>query len=433
MQRYLLPILFTREEVNMEGKNRWGIWGGVILIGLGLVFLLGSIFRINIWGFLWPFIILAAGAMFFAGMAAGGRSTGALAIPGSIITTIGLILLVQNIFGIWATWSYAWGLIISGVGVGLLIFSSWSGIPELRYVGRIVIMVGLALFFIFGIFFELGAALLGMRSPGGLFWPVLLILAGLYVLVGRPLLQRYGGAFGRSEVQIFASSGAGFTPVSLEGGSAASGQLGAVRKVSFRALGDLTIVLGDREGLEIEASQAMRERIRAEVRDDTLVIRLDDEWWSWIIPINWGSNPVHYQLYLRGLESLNASGLGNVSVAELSGDHLDLTQSGAGNIQVRRLNVERLSAHQSGLGNIDVEGRAASQEISLSGAGNYEGAHLESKTARVRLSGLGTAHLWVTEELDASISGAGNVEYYGTPRVGQRVSGLGNVHGLGCR
>jgi len=193
----------------MEGRNPWGVWGGIALVGLGVVILLGQLLRVNIRGFIWPFFILAAGALFFIAMVAGGRSTGAMAIPGSIIVTVGLILFVQNTFGIWATWAYAWALIISGVGVGLLIFGIWSSFPDLRQAGRIVIIVGLILFFTFGIFFELGAALFHQRSPGGLFWPVLLILAGLYVLVARPLLSRSAGPVGRSEVSFGVGSAAG--------------------------------------------------------------------------------------------------------------------------------------------------------------------------------------------------------------------------------
>src|SRR5512146_1756668 len=136
----------------MERKNAWGLWGGAALIGLGVIFLLGQVLRVDVMNFLWPVFILAAGAAFFIGMVAGGRAMGALAVPGSVITTVGLILFFQNLFGLWATWSYAWALIICGAGVGLLIFGSWSQLPDLRRAGQVVIGVGLVLFVVFGIF-----------------------------------------------------------------------------------------------------------------------------------------------------------------------------------------------------------------------------------------------------------------------------------------
>ncbi len=80
----------------MARKNILGLSVGVALIGLGILFLLGQVLSINIMGFLWPVFILAAGAAFFIGMAMGGRAFGALAVPGSVITTVGLILFFQN-------------------------------------------------------------------------------------------------------------------------------------------------------------------------------------------------------------------------------------------------------------------------------------------------------------------------------------------------
>ncbi len=83
----------------MERRNTWGFWLGVALIGLGIIFILGQVLRVDIMNFLWPVFILAFGAAFFIGMVAGGRATGALAVPGSVITTVGLILFFQNLFG----------------------------------------------------------------------------------------------------------------------------------------------------------------------------------------------------------------------------------------------------------------------------------------------------------------------------------------------
>lgn len=417
----------------MEKRNLWGAWGGILLISLGIVFLLGQFLRFDVWRYIWPFFILAAGAAFFVGMVRGGRGAGGLAVPGSIFTTIGLILLVQNVFGIWGTWAYAWGLIIAGTGAGLFIFGSWSSLPDLHQVGRILIVVGLALFFVFGIIFELSAAVFNLRSPGGLFWPVILILAGLYLLVARPLLRQATGPVSRS-VLDFSPAGQprAQDEVALPGVDVGvAGNITGVRRVTFRGLGDLTVVQGEREALEIEASQAMRERIRAEMRGDTLDIYFSNSWWDWISPQYWGIHQVRFTLYLSVLESLKAAGLGNVLVPQLSATRLELVQSGAGNLVAHQLNVADLIVRQAGLGNVEADGHAGTQEVELSGAGSYQARALESRSARVHLSGLGNATLRVTENLDAVLSGAGNIEYYGSPHVNQRVSGLGNIHRVG--
>lgn len=252
----------------MPRKNVWGLWAGATLILLGLIFLLGQFLDINLMRYLWPLVIIAVGTTFFAGMFAGGRSLGALAVPGSIITTIGLILFFQNLFGLWATWAYAWALIISGVGVGLMIFGYWSQIPDLGRAGRVVATVGVVLFFVFGLFFELGASLLGLRSPGGIVWAVLLILAGLYVIFGRMLFPAWvdSGPVGRSRLEFTPSPGTAASgamvydtsqavmPDEAAAADRVEAPVEGVRGVVFRSLGEMTILQGEREGLEIEGS-----------------------------------------------------------------------------------------------------------------------------------------------------------------------------------
>ncbi len=432
----------------MQRKNTWGFWLGVALIGLGCIFILGQVLRVDIMHFLWPVFILAFGAAFFIGMVAGGRSMGALAVPGSVITTVGLILFFQNLFGLWATWSYAWALIICGAGIGLMIFGSWSQQVDLRRAGRAVIMIGLALFFVFGLFFELGASLLGMRSPGGIFWPLALILVGLYVLFGRVFFNQMSGPVTRSSVE-FGGSGAagtfanGLVPTPLIAGTApaadrvvgevseAAGAASGIRRLYFHALGDMTILQGEREGLEIEASPAVKERIRSQVRGNALEIRYEQDWLDWLNPRFWNISPIRYTLTVRDLEAVDAAGLGNLYIPELSTQRLDLLHSGTGNVTVRKLAAEELIVRQAGLGNVEVEGRVSRQDVDLSGTGSYHARRLESTTARLQLSGLGSAVVQISESLDAQVSGTGSIEYYGNPRISQHVSGLGSVRRIG--
>ena len=169
-----------------ENRNRSNLILGVILIAAGLLFLLGRLFDLSGWDTLWPFVIILFGAAFFAGMVLGGRQTGALAIPGSIIITVGLILLVQNWFDLYETWAYAWALIVAAVGVGIAINGAWSGDENTKRSGLRVARQGLLLFVIFGAVFEFIFHFTGVTARGGeLFWPALLILAGILLLISR--------------------------------------------------------------------------------------------------------------------------------------------------------------------------------------------------------------------------------------------------------
>jgi hypothetical protein len=65
--------------------------------------------------------------------------------------------------------------------------------------------------------------------------------------------------------------------------------------------------------------------------------------------------------------------------------------------------------------------------LTLSGAGNLDGAQLKARQATVDSSGVGAAVVNASDRLDVTLSGVGNVEYIGSPQVQQNVSGIGKV------
>ncbi len=159
--------------------------GGFVLIALGLCFLAGQFLRLDIWHYLWPFFIVGLGSLFFVGMFLGGKPAGALAIPGTILTLLGLLFVYQNTFDAWESWAYAWTLLApTGVGLGLMIFARWSDKPELKQPGWILIVIGLIMFVVMGAFFELLLGFGRYDVAGRILWPVLLIGLGVVMLFG---------------------------------------------------------------------------------------------------------------------------------------------------------------------------------------------------------------------------------------------------------
>ena len=102
-------------------SNTGALVGGTLLIAFGLFSLAGNVFRGFNWGFLWPFLVIGVGVLFFVAMFAGGKQVAGLAIPGTIVSGIGLVLLFQNITKHWESMSYFWTLIILFVGIGIYI------------------------------------------------------------------------------------------------------------------------------------------------------------------------------------------------------------------------------------------------------------------------------------------------------------------------
>ena len=169
-------------------SNAGALIGGSILIGFGLLSLVSRLFRGFDWSFLWPIAIISFGAIFFIVMLSGGKNTAAFAIPGSIISGIGLVLLFQSLTKHWESMSYFWTFIIIFVGLGIYLMGRYGEEPNQRAAGLRLMRVGFILFIIFGAFFEMM-----FSSFGNIVFPVLLILLGIYLILAR------SGAFRKRE------------------------------------------------------------------------------------------------------------------------------------------------------------------------------------------------------------------------------------------
>jgi hypothetical protein len=158
---------------------------GVVLVILGILFLLDQVLGMSIWTVAWPYGIVVIGLAFFAAMLIGGKSLSGLAIPGSVVTTVGLILAYQDAFDRYETWSYAWSLIVIAVGFGLLVKGFWTDDAKSFQAGLRIAGIGAVLFVAFAAFFELviGFSGINLGFASRWFWPVVMIaLGGLLLL-----------------------------------------------------------------------------------------------------------------------------------------------------------------------------------------------------------------------------------------------------------
>lgn len=168
-----------------NNRNLGALLVGAMLIGFGLLSFLGQIFRgFHFWDYVWPSIIVGFGALFFVGMFAGGKSVAGLAIPGSIITTIGLMLFVQNLTGHWASWAYGWTVILMSVGLGIFLMGAWQDSQPTRQAGLGVLKVGAVMFVLFGAFFEMIFSF-GRTGVSSYLFPLALMALGVYLVVTR--------------------------------------------------------------------------------------------------------------------------------------------------------------------------------------------------------------------------------------------------------
>jgi len=168
----------------MDQRQRSNLAAGLVLILLGVAFLAAQLVPgLAIWLNIehsWPLIIVGVGVLLLViGLLTGVPS---MAVPACIVGGIGGLLYWQNATGRWETWAYAWALIPGFAGVGGVVAGLLSG--EGRKAvrdGGTLIVISLVIFAIFG-------SLFGGLDWLGPYWPVLLIVLGLWFLV-RPWLR----------------------------------------------------------------------------------------------------------------------------------------------------------------------------------------------------------------------------------------------------
>jgi hypothetical protein len=122
----------------------------------------------------WPVSIVGIGV----GLAVIGILTWSpgMFVPACIVGGIGGLLWWQNSTGNWESWAYAWALIPGFVGVGTILTGIFTAKWDTIKGGAWTLFVSLMLFAFFGSF-------LGGWTLVSQFWPVLLILFGVLLLV----------------------------------------------------------------------------------------------------------------------------------------------------------------------------------------------------------------------------------------------------------
>jgi hypothetical protein len=207
-------------------RSTLSLFLGLVLIGIGVLYLAGRWSRLLPGELLWPVILLISALACWALFAAGGANAGPLAVAASLLSAIGLVSLYEILTGDGSTWSYSWALVIAALGAGLALNGKRTGQPALRRAGSALFHQGIFLFILFGLLSSLlwndpqrGYGLFGLlatvyglyllvrrsvlllsrkatREERDLFWPVILIGAGLLFVLsdlgGLPLNEFSG-------------------------------------------------------------------------------------------------------------------------------------------------------------------------------------------------------------------------------------------------
>jgi hypothetical protein len=166
----------------------------------------------------------------------------------------------------------------------------------------------------------------------------------------------------------------------------------------------LEIAVGSAESVTVEAREEIIDRVRTEIRGDTLHIRSKPKDWF----ISDGRPRVTVKITLPALEYLKLEGGNDVRLSGLAGGETRIRAEGAAHIKASG-HVEELTVHMAGAGHADLDGLLADE-------------------AKVTVDGVGSVYVHPKDSLDATMNGVGAILYSGSPReVNTRMNGLGTI------
>jgi hypothetical protein len=187
------------------------------------------------------------------------------------------------------------------------------------------------------------------------------------------------------------------------------------------------LVQGAAESVAINAPARRPASIEAQVRGDTLYIEAADHsrWWRNLF--GGRKDPPQIVVTFRELESIASAGTVRLTAGDVRVATLRIASAGGTSLRFGNLQARELKMSGAGAIRAQMAGRVDEQTLSISGAGEYQGAALRSTHATVYVAGAGRVVVNAERTLNATISGAGSVEYLGSPEVTERVSGVGRV------
>jgi len=178
----------------MQARNPVKRWGGLTILGTILVFVgAGWIvlreLRIDSFEAIadagWPYFVIIPGVvMLIASLVRTPPHGVGLAIAGSIVTTVGAVLLYQQATGNWESWAYAWALVGPGAaGLGMAVYGLIFGQRDLLAAGARLVAIATAIFALGYWYFETIFATGRAPLELGQWWPIVVVGVGLLALV----------------------------------------------------------------------------------------------------------------------------------------------------------------------------------------------------------------------------------------------------------
>lgn len=172
----------AEESLELNLDLRSSPWPAILVIGVGVSLLVANLFHFHLINLLWPGFVIAPGLMLlwpaYNSTQDEESKLSFLAVPGAIVTMVGLMLFVMNMTNHFEAWAYSWALLPAAAMGGLMYAKRFDPSSNVHDAGRKLIRAMVIMFIGMAVFFEI--IVFENFNP----WlPLALIGYGVYLLI----------------------------------------------------------------------------------------------------------------------------------------------------------------------------------------------------------------------------------------------------------
>lgn len=169
-------------------------------------------------------------------------------------------------------------------------------------------------------------------------------------------------------------------------------------KIEHDTVGEVVVKVGGPMSVEVETDDNILDLLKTDVTGETL--KLDNK-------ENISPSKLVYTITVPSLTSFALEGVGSADITNLKGSKFEVEVSGVGGLKLA--------------------GEVDDLQAEVSGVGGLEAADLKAKTGNVKVTGVGSAKVNVTDNLTARCSGVGGIQYKAGPKLDSKTEGIGGI------
>ncbi len=167
-------------------------------------------------------------------------------------------------------------------------------------------------------------------------------------------------------------------------------------RIEISGVYELNVSVGSDYSIELSGPEYEMQRVEASVKNGVLVLDRRDR--------KRGEKRRRWNENREGIDAV-------ITLPSLIGFEV----SGVVDGKITGVDSDRFDLDISGVGDVEIDGECGTLDADVSGVGDLDAEGLQCRVVLVEVSGVGSASVYASEDVDAKVSGMGDIDVYGSP------------------